>query len=110
MTWIDIGALEDIPVRNTRMVRTDQVCIAMLRAGTDKLFALDHACPPKRRPLCEGIVGNNSVTRPPYNCLISFESRKVHGANEGRVATYPVRVDNGPLMLDTTSLMERSAA
>ncbi|MEO0994973.1 MAG: Rieske 2Fe-2S domain-containing protein, partial [Pseudomonadota bacterium] len=49
--WIDIGALEDIPVRGARVVKTAAGCVAVFRTGADEVFALDDRCPHKGGPL-----------------------------------------------------------
>ncbi|MEL7137806.1 MAG: Rieske 2Fe-2S domain-containing protein, partial [Pseudomonadota bacterium] len=60
--WIDIGALDDIPVRGARVVRTRVGCLAVFRTGADEVFALADQCPHKGGPLSEGIVHGRSVT------------------------------------------------
>ena len=62
--WIDIAALDDIPQRGARMVKTSMGCVAVFRTATDEVFALDNACPHKAGPLAEGIVHGTSVTCP----------------------------------------------
>ncbi|MEM8554436.1 MAG: nitrite reductase small subunit NirD [Pseudomonadota bacterium] len=109
-TWIEIGALKDIPVRGARVVKTAQGCVAVFRTGDDEVFALDDACPHKQGPLSQGIVHGRKVTCPLHNWVISFESGEAQGADEGSVNTYDVRVEDGRLLLDATNLMGRSAA
>ena len=45
--WIEIGALSDIPVLGSRVVRTPSGNIAVFRTGDDEVFALDDRCPHK---------------------------------------------------------------
>ena len=108
--WIDIAALEDIPQRGARMVKTAQGCVAVFRTAEDAVFALDNACPHKAGPLAEGIVHGTSVTCPLHNWVISLETGEAQGADEGRVATYPARVENGRVLLERTFLSARPAA
>ncbi|MEO1687493.1 MAG: tRNA-(guanine-N1)-methyltransferase, partial [Pseudomonadota bacterium] len=37
MSWIDIGALGDIPVRGARVVRTAEGCVAVFRTHDDEV-------------------------------------------------------------------------
>ena len=108
--WIDIAALEDVPQRGARVVKTALGCVAVFRTATDEVFALDNACPHKAGPLAEGIVHGNSVTCPLHNWVISLETGEAQGADEGRVATYPALVDGGRILLDRTFLQARSVA
>jgi len=79
--WIDIGALDDIPRRGARVVKTPAGCIAVFRTEADEIYALDDRCPHKGGPLSQGIVHGRSVTcrparprrptrdaSPPYRC------------------------------------------
>ncbi len=108
--WIDIAALEDIPARGARVVKTAQGCIAIFRTHDDRVFALDDACPHKNGALSEGIVHGAAVTCPLHNWVINLETGMAEGADEGQVATYRIKVDNGRILLDASRLAARSAA
>lgn len=108
--WIDITAIEDIPQRGARVVKTAEGCVAVFRTAGDEVFALDNACPHKAGPLAEGIVHGKAVTCPLHNWVISLETGEAQGADEGRVATYPARVEGGRILLDRTFLRARAAA
>lgn len=109
-TWIDIGALEDIPARGARVVKTALGCVAIFRTGQDEIFALEDRCPHKGGPLSEGIVHGASVTCPLHNWVFSLESGHAQGADVGSVPTYPARVEQGRILVDTACLENRSAA
>ena len=108
--WIDIGALDAIPARGARVVKTALGCVAVFRTGADEVFALDNACPHKAGPLAEGIVHGRKVTCPLHNWVISLETGEAQGADEGQVATYPAQVEGGRILLDAARLKARSAA
>lgn len=108
--WIDIAGLEDIPPRGARVVKTALGCLAVFRTASDEVFALDNACPHKAGPLAEGIVHGRSVTCPLHNWVISLETGMAQGADKGRVATYPARLEQGRILLDRTFLAARNAA
>ncbi len=110
MSWIDIGELDDIPVRGARVVKTAQGCIAVFRTTADEVFALDDACPHKGGPLSEGIVHGDSVTCPLHSRIFSFATGEAQGADTEVTQTYPVKVEDGRLMLDLSKLADRSAA
>jgi len=108
--WIDIAALEAVPLRGARIVKTALGCVAVFRTGQNEVFALNNACPHKAGPLSEGIVHGKSVTCPLHNWVISLETGEAQGEDEGRVATYPARVENGRILLDKSFLHARAAA
>ncbi len=90
--WIEIGKLEDIPVRGARVVRTPDGEVAVFRTGDDRLFALDNRCPHKDGPLSEGIVFDHRVACPLHNWKIELETGNAVAPDEGCVRTYPVEV------------------
>ena len=102
--WIDVGALDDIPRLGARLVKTPRGCVALFRADNDEVFALDDKCPHKGGPLSQGIVHGKSVTCPLHNWVISLETGKACGADEGTTVTHAVRVEAGRLLLDAASL------
>ncbi|MDJ0686544.1 MAG: nitrite reductase small subunit NirD [Alphaproteobacteria bacterium] len=107
--WVEIGRLEDIPKRGARVVKTDAGCVAVFRTFEDAVYALEDRCPHKNGPLSDGIVHGDAVTCPLHNWVISFETGQAQGADEGSVRTFPVKVENGALFLDTGRVL-RSAS
>ncbi len=108
--WVDAGALIDIPVRGARVVKTAQGCVAVFRTAENEAFALEDRCPHKGGPLSQGIVHGASVTCPLHNWVISLKTGEAQGADAGAVKTVPVRIENGRLLLDFTTLTARDAA
>ena len=99
MDWIDIGAIADIPPRGARCVNTPQGKIGVFRTADDRIFALRDHCPHKGGPLSQGIVHGTAVTCPLHNWVISLETGKALGADEGTVNTIPVKVEAGRIAL-----------
>ncbi|WP_425090410.1 nitrite reductase small subunit NirD [Tropicimonas sp. S265A] len=108
--WIDIGALEDIPQRGARVVKTAMGCVAVFRTGADEVYALENKCPHKGGPLSEGIVHGTSVTCPLHNWVFSLETGQAQGADKGQVPTYAARLDGDRILLETSFLQSRMAA
>ena len=108
--WIYIGMLDDIPRDGARVVKTQHGCVAIFRTATDQVFALDDRCPHKGGPLSEGIVHGTGVTCPLHAWVFSLETGLAQGVDEGGVATYPVRVTLGRVLLDIKRLGQRVAA
>ncbi|THH39134.1 nitrite reductase small subunit NirD [Aliishimia ponticola] len=109
MSWIDIGALEDIPLRGARTIKTALGCVAVFRTGAGEVFAASDRCPHKGGPLSEGIVHGQSVTCPLHNWVFDLNTGAAKG-EDGSIATFPVRVESGRILLDAAELTARSAA
>ncbi len=110
MNWIDIGAINDIPLRGARIVKTAMGCVALFRTAEAEVFATSDRCPHKGGPLSEGIVHGRSVTCPLHSWVFSLETGQAQGADVGEIATYAVRVEAGRILLDATHLAKRTAA
>ena len=99
MTWFDIGSIDDIPQRGARCVITPQGRIGVFRTADDQIFAIEDHCPHKGGPLSQGIVHGAAVTCPLHNWVISLETGKALGADDGAVNTILVRVEDGRIAL-----------
>ncbi len=99
MSWEQIGSIADIPRRGGRCVLTPQGRIAVFRTSEDRVFALEDHCPHKGGPLSQGIVHGASVTCPLHNWVVSLETGKAQGADEGSVRTIPIKVEGDKLFI-----------
>ncbi|SEP54863.1 nitrite reductase small subunit NirD [Thalassovita taeanensis] len=110
MSWLDIGALEDIPLRGARIVKTTLGCVAVFRTSEAEVFATSDRCPHKGGPLSEGIVHGKSVTCPLHNWVFSLETGTAQGADEGQIDTFETKVEAGRILLDAARLTKQAAA
>lgn len=110
MSWIDIGHIDDIPLRGARVIKTRLGCVALFRTSETEVFATSDRCPHKGGPLHDGIVHGQSVTCPLHNWVFDLNTGAAQGADEGQIATYPVRVIDGRIEIDATTLQRRDAA
>ncbi|MDF1873110.1 nitrite reductase small subunit NirD [Vannielia sp.] len=113
MSWIDIGHIDDIPLRGARKIKTSHGCVALFRTGVDEVFAASDACPHKGGPLSEGIVHGQSITCPLHNWVFDLntgQAKDLAPGEEGHIATYPVRLDEGRILIEGAKLASRSAA
>ena len=108
--WVDIGPLDAVPLQGARVVRTAAGCVAVFRTAAGEAFAIDDRCPHKGGPLSQGIVHGKSVTCPLHNMVISLETGEALGADKGAVATIPLRIDGGRILLDASKLPHKTAA
>ncbi|QEE45881.1 nitrite reductase small subunit NirD [Rhizobium sp. WL3] len=105
MNWIAIGTIDDIPLRGARCVKTPQGKIGVFRTAENQVYAIEDHCPHKGGPLTEGIVHGASVTCPLHNWVISLETGKALGADEGAVRTIPIRNIDGQLSIALESAL-----
>lgn len=99
MGWVRIGSLDDIPRHGARCVATPHGRIAVFRTGDDQVFATEDRCPHKGGPLSQGIVHGTSVTCPLHSWVISLETGKAQGADEGQIRTIPIKIEGGELFM-----------
>jgi len=99
MRWVKIGTLDDIPRRGARCVATPRGRIAVFRTNEDQVFATVDRCPHKGGPLSQGIVHGTSVTCPLHNLVISLETGRAQGADEGEIRTIPAKVDGDEVFI-----------
>jgi nitrite reductase (NADH) small subunit len=105
--WTDIGALDQIPRRGARVVRTPQGCVAVFRTADDEAFALEDRCPHKGGPLSQGIVHGTSVTCPLHNWVLSLKTGEPEGADVGHALAFPLKVEAGRIRIDLSALADR---
>ncbi|MCT6837499.1 MAG: nitrite reductase small subunit NirD, partial [Bifidobacteriales bacterium] len=79
-------------------VNTPEGRIAVFRTMEDQIFAIDDQCPHKGGPLSQGIVHGAAVTCPLHNWVISLETGKALGADEGSVKTIAIRLDGDRIL------------
>ncbi len=107
--WVDIGPLDSVPVRGARLVKTPAGCIAVFRTSASEVYAIDDRCPHKAGPLSQGIVHGKSVTCPLHNWVISLETGRAQGADEGLVQSFSLRIADGRILLDASALKTEAA-
>ncbi|MBA4783909.1 MAG: nitrite reductase small subunit NirD [Rhizobiales bacterium] len=98
-TWLSIGTLSDIPLRGARCVKHGDLTIAIFRTTDNQIYALEDRCPHRNGPLSQGIVHDGCVTCPLHNWVISLETGKAAGADEGATRTFPVKLDGTIILL-----------
>lgn len=110
MNWIDIGHIDDIPLRGARLLKTQVGCIALFRTADREVFAASNTCPHKGGPLADGIVHDQKVTCPLHNWVFDLNTGLAEGEDDGRIETYPVRIEKDRVQIDGDSISHRSAA
>jgi nitrite reductase (NADH) small subunit len=98
-SWIDVGALADIPRLGARVVAGLSGDIALFRTADDEVFALEDRCPHKGGPLSQGIVHGRGVTCPLHNWQIDLATGRACAPDHGCARTISVRRDGGRILL-----------
>jgi nitrite reductase (NADH) small subunit len=109
MDWIDIGAIDDVPLRGSRVVATPSGGIAIFKTATGCIFALWDKCPHRGGPLSQGIVHGDSVTCPLHNWVIGLETGEVKGPDQGCARRVETRLEAGRILLQS-QILARAAA
>ena len=107
--WIDVGAIEGVPSRGSRLIATASGSIALFRTASGRIFALWDKCPHKGGPLSQGIVHDDSVTCPLHNWVIGLETGDVKGPDQGCARRVAVKVEQGRILLDAAALRKCAA-
>ena len=107
--WVEIGRVENIPRRGARCVNTPAGRIAVFRTAEDQVFAIEDRCPHKGGPLSQGIVHGAAVTCPLHYWVISLETGRAQGADEGCVRTIPIKREGETLLIALATQSDRAA-
>ena len=107
--WIDVGAVDDVPVLGSRVVQAPGGNIAVFKVADGTLFALRDRCPHKGGPLSQGIMHGRSVTCPLHNWVISLKTGEAEGADQGCTHKIPLRIEESRILLAASALMARAA-
>ncbi len=97
--WIQVGRLDDIPRMGARVVECSDGNIAVFRTSSDEVFALQDQCPHRGGPLSQGIVHGRRVACPLHDWKIHLDTGLAVTPDEGCTASYPVRIENGLVLL-----------
>ena len=114
--WIQITPTSEVPLREGREVKLGSINIALFNLG-DRWMALENRCPHGHGPLADGIVGGygtaTTVTCPMHSrriCLDSGAVVKPLGQGGPCVRTFPVKVEDGIVMLNIQDSKAREVA
>lgn len=109
--WIRVTPLASLPPREGRAVLIGAREIALFNLG-DRVFATDNRCPHKGGPLCDGIVTGSAVVCPLHAWKVNLESGEVErpAVEAGCVTTYPVRIENGVIVVGIPDAVAEGAA
>jgi nitrite reductase/ring-hydroxylating ferredoxin subunit/DMSO/TMAO reductase YedYZ heme-binding membrane subunit len=103
-SWIDVGAVEEIPNNRAKVVCVDG-CerVAVFRYG-DRVSAVSNVCAHQRGPLGEGKIIDGCITCPWHGWEYRPENGQSPPPFAERIATFRVRIENGRVFLNPKPL------
>jgi nitrite reductase (NADH) small subunit len=107
--WIEVGLVDAVPFRGSRIVTTPQGDIAIFKSAEGRIFALWDKCPHKGGPLSQGIVHGESVTCPLHNWVIGLDTGEVKGPDQACARKVKSKVEEGLIYLEATCLLAQAA-
>jgi len=113
MEWLDVGAVTDLPELGARVIKrgiAGVADVAIFRTTGDAVFAVEDRCPHKGGPLSQGIVFGSRVACPLHNWNIELSSGAVLDPDVGQVKTWPLRIENGRVLLAAEAMSAEGAS
>ena len=92
---VELCKLDDLPVGLGRPFRVGDRLIAVFRARSGKVFAVDGVCPHRGGPLADGMLAGDQVVCPYHAFRYDGRTGECDQAGSCSVATYPIRVTGG---------------
>ena len=109
MNWFRVTTVDNIPLREGRAVRIGDDDIAIFNLG-DRFLACENSCPHRGGPLADGIVSGSTVVCPLHAYKLCLDTGSVVKPDVCiRVDTFPVRVENGVILVSLDSAEEKAA-
>ena len=104
--WMDLCALEELPVNQGRQVEAGGTLLAVFRLEDGTVRVTDDACPHAGASLAFGMVQGRCVTCPRHYWVFSLDTGKMPDADWERLKVYPVKVENGRVWVE---MLEKEA-
>ena len=101
--WIEVCAKEDVPRLEGRRVVVNGFYVAVFNTE-EGFFATGDVCPHMGGPLSDGDVAATTVSCPLHARKIEMKTGEVKNDDLSRVLTFPVKVEDGKVLLDAEVL------
>jgi nitrite reductase (NADH) small subunit len=109
MNWVQVTAVDNVPLREGRAVQVGEDEIAIFNLG-DRFVACENSCPHRGGPLADGIVSGSTVVCPLHAYKVCLDTGLVVKPDVCiKVDTFPVRVENGVILVSLDSAEEKAA-
>ena len=101
--WVEVCAEEDVPRLEGRRVVVNSFFVAVFNAE-EGLYAIGDVCPHMGGPLSDGDVAATTVSCPLHARKIEMKTGEVKNDDLSRVLTFPAKVEEGKVLIDTETL------
>lgn len=95
---VRVCAVDDVPAGESRPYTVEGYDLAIFNTG-DEIYAIENRCPHMGAELSDGEVVKNSVCCADHGWLIDLETGEVENRDGISVATFPVVVENGEILV-----------
>ncbi|CAA9453161.1 MAG: hypothetical protein AVDCRST_MAG14-1199 [uncultured Rubrobacteraceae bacterium] len=102
-SWVEVCAENDVPHLEGRRVVINGFYVAVFNTE-EGFFATGEVCPHMGGPLSDGDVAATTVSCPLHARKIELKTGVVHNDDLSRVLTFPVKVEEGKVLVDARIL------
>lgn len=100
LVWTRICLFDELTPLGARVVKSAHGNIAVFCNADGEVFALLDKCPHKGGPLSQGIVFGRKVACPLHGWNIGLADGNAVAPDVGCVRSFPVKVENGQVLLE----------
>ena len=102
-TWVEVCAADDVAHLEGRRVVVNGFFVAVFNTE-EGFFATGEVCPHMGGPLSDGNIAATTVSCPLHGRKIELKTGMVQNDDLSRVLTFPVKIENGKVLLDAQVL------
>ena len=102
-SWVEVCTEEDVPRLEGRRVVINGFFVAVFNTE-EGFYAIGDVCPHMGGPLCDGDIAATTVSCPLHARKIEMKTGEVKNDDLSRVLTFPVRVEDGKVLVDAEVL------
>jgi nitrite reductase (NADH) small subunit len=106
--WVEICAADDVPRLEGRRVVINGFFVAVFNTE-EGFYAIGDVCPHMGGPLSDGDVAATTVSCPLHARKIALKTGEVKNDDCSRVLTFPVKVEDGKVLVDAAVLYMQPA-